>query len=82
MRTGFLSFLFLVPLGFSVAAYNPAAAWFAFVLAAILNGALSLGFSLYYHTGAVGFGLDTLYFTVLALGFTWIMAGGTNENGL
>jgi hypothetical protein len=81
MRTGFLSFLFLAPLGFSAAAYNPAAAWLAFVLAAILNGALSLGFSLYYHTGAVGFGLDTLYFTVLALGFTWIMAGGTNGNG-
>jgi hypothetical protein len=78
MRTGFLSFLFLVPLGFSAVAYNPAAAWFAFVLAAILNGALSLGFSLYYQSGAVGFALDILHFTVLTLGFTWIMTGGTN----
>jgi hypothetical protein len=82
MRTGFLSFLFLVPLGYSAAAYNPAAAWCTFVLAAILNGVFSLGFSLYYHTGLTGFGLDILHFTVMALGFTWIMAGGINGNSL
>jgi hypothetical protein len=79
MRSGFLSFLFLVPLGYTAAAYNPATGWLAFVSAAILNGGLSLGLSLRYRTG--GAGLDILYYTVTALGFTWIMAGGTGSKG-
>jgi hypothetical protein len=76
MRAGFLSFFFLVPLGYTAAAYNPALAWFAFGAAACMHGLVSLGLSMYYHTGPVGAVLDMLYFTVMTLGFTWIMAGG------
>jgi hypothetical protein len=77
MRSGFVSFLFLVPLGYSAAACNPATAWLALVSAVVINGVFSLGLSLYYQTGADGLRLDLLYDTVMALGFTWIMAGGT-----
>ena len=81
IRSGFLSFCFLIPLGYSALAYTPATAWLAFGIAASCNAVLSLGLSLYYHTGITGPGLDFLYFTVMAMGFTWIMAGGTGENG-
>jgi hypothetical protein len=77
-RNGFMSFFFLVPLGYAAAVYNPAAAWQAFVIAAILNGVLSVGFSLYYRAGMVGAGMDVLHYTVMTLGFTWIMTGGNN----
>jgi hypothetical protein len=76
IRMGALSFLFLVPLGYTAAAYNPAAAWLAFLTAAILNGGVSFGFSVYYNTGPGGLAVDVLHYTVTALGFTWIMAGG------
>jgi hypothetical protein len=83
IRIGFLSLFFLVPLGFCAAAFGPAAAWLSFVLAAFGNTVLSIGFSAGLGlTGAVlagaslaGVGLEVLFFTVLALGFTWIMAG-------
>ena len=73
MRSGFLSVLFLVPLGVS-ASISPAAAWLACVSAIIINGVLSLGIGLRYGTG--GLALELLHYTVTALGFTWIMAGG------
>ena len=71
LRTGFLSFLFLVPLGFA-AACSPALGWRAGIAAAILNTALSLGLSLFFRSQP---GPDIVCFTVLSLGFTWIMAG-------
>jgi hypothetical protein len=76
MRSGFLSFLFLVPLGFSAVASGPATAWLAFLSAALINGVLAIGTSLHYGTGGGGLVADLLYYTVMALGFTWIMAGG------
>ena len=74
MRFGFLSFLFLTPLGFA-ALYNNTSAWFTFTAAAIINGVISLVFR-----GNSGFGLDIIYFTSIAFGFTWIMAGGIGSN--
>jgi len=75
MRVGFLSFFFLVPLGVCMAAYGPAAVWLGFLFALLGNAIWSLGFSLYYGTGLMGAGTDILYFSVMSLGFTWIMAG-------
>jgi len=80
MRTGFFSLFFLVPLGFCSAAFGPVAAWNSFVFAALSNAILSIGFSIHYGSGFAGVnlaeaGLEILFFTTLALGFTWIMAG-------
>ena len=80
IRTGFLSLFFLVPLGFCAAAFGPAAAWLCFIFATLGNAVLSIGFSFRFGAGLTsagfaGIGSDVLFFTVLALGFTWIMAG-------
>jgi hypothetical protein len=80
MRTGFFSLFFLAPLGFCSAAFGPVAAWISFVFAALCNAMLSIGFSIHYGAGLASAGLtdvslEILFFTTLALGFTWIMAG-------
>jgi hypothetical protein len=75
MRTGFLAFFFLVPLGVCAVVYGPVVAWLGFMFSLIGNGILAAGFSLHYGTGLASFGLNVLYFTVLSLGFTWMMAG-------
>jgi hypothetical protein len=75
MRTGFLAVLFLVPPGFCAVAFGSAAAWLCFVLASLGNGVLAAGLSLYYGGGLPLAGQDILYFVVIVLGFTWIMAG-------
>jgi len=75
IRTGFFSLFFLVPLGFCAAAFGPAAAWLSFIFAAFGNAMLSIGFSVRYGLGLASAGLETLFFTTLALGFIWIMTG-------
>jgi hypothetical protein len=75
MRVGFLPFFFLAPLGVCAVVYGPAAAWLSFIFAILGNAAWSLGFSLRYDTGVSAAGMDILFFSVLSLGFTWIMAG-------
>jgi uncharacterized membrane protein len=75
MRFGFFSFFFLAPLGIGAAVYGPIAAWLGFVCAATGNAAWSIGFSLRHGTGLPTAGMDILFFSVLSLGFTWIMAG-------
>jgi hypothetical protein len=75
MRAGFFMFFFLVPLGLCAVVYGAAAAWRGFVFAVLGNAVVSLGFFMRYGMGMVSAGMDILYFTVLALGFTWIMAG-------
>jgi hypothetical protein len=74
MRAGFLTFFFLVPLGVCAVVFGPVAAWLGAVLATVGNGLWAAGVSLRYG-GLSHVGLDTLYFAVLALGFTWVMAG-------
>ena len=76
MRAGFFMFFFLVPLGFCAAVYGPVAAWLGAVFAVLGNGVWSAGFSMRYG-GGMNVGMDMLYFTVLVVGFTWIMAGYT-----
>jgi len=66
MRAGFLTIFFLVPLGVCAVVFGSAVAWLGAVLAVLGNGLWSAGLS---HVG-----LDTLYFAVMSLGFTWVMA--------
>ena len=75
MRMGLLSLFFLVPLGFSAAAYGAAVAWLALALAALGHGIWSAAASLGSGLGLAGLGMDMLHFAVLAAGFTWVMAG-------
>ena len=82
MRTGFFSLFFLVPMGFCAVAFGSVTAWLCFIFASLGNGVLSAGLSLYLGAGLSGAVKDTLYFTVLTLGFTWIMAGNPPENSL
>jgi hypothetical protein len=76
MRAGFFTFFFLVPLGFCAVVFGPVAAWLGAVFAVLGNGVWSAGFSMRYG-GLMNVGMDMLYFTVLVVGFTWIMAGNT-----
>jgi len=82
IRAGLLSLFFLVPLGFCAAAFGPGAAWLCFIIAAIGNAALSIGFFIRHGLDLADAGLEALFFTVLALGFTWIMAGATHAFSL
>ena len=73
MRTGLLSFCFLVPLGFISVVYSGANAWISWGAAVISNILLTL--VLYFSSGSESLGTGILYFTVLSFGFTWIMNG-------
>ena len=75
LRTGLLSFFFLVPLGYSAAAYGPSLSWLVCALAVFINAVAALGLGLYYRGGQAAIVLNILYFTVLSLSFTWVMAG-------
>ena len=75
MRSGFLAYFFLVPLGFCSTAFGPAAAWFCLVLAVLGNAVVSAGLAFYHGAALSVAAWDAVYFAVIALGFTWIMAG-------
>ena len=81
MRSGFFTFFFLLPLGLCAAAFGAAAAWKCLCIAAVGNAALSAGVSMVNNAGFTAAGLEILYFTVLALGFTWVMAGSPQKSG-
>jgi hypothetical protein len=74
MRAGFFTFFFLVPLGVCAVIFGPVAAWLGAVFAALGNGVWSAALSLRYG-GLSHIGMDMLFFAVLTLGFTWVMAG-------
>jgi hypothetical protein len=74
MQSGFLSFLFLVPLGYIAAAYTIHTARRAFAGAIGLNILLSLGLSFFSESSFSFRLLDILYHTVMSLAFFWIMA--------
>ena len=80
VRAGLLSLFFLVPLGVCAVVFGPAAAWLSVVCAVCGNAAVSAAFAAYRGAGMAGSGLSVLYFAVMSLGFTWIMAGGPPEN--
>ncbi|MHB9291616.1 hypothetical protein Holit_00694 [Hollandina sp. SP2] len=70
IHSGFLIFFFLVPLGFMAYGYNLRSAWVSALLVAGVNGIWFLLFS-----GPAAYSwLNVLYFTVMLLVFTWIVA--------
>jgi hypothetical protein len=78
MRSGALSLLFLLPLGFMAGVYNNAGIWLSWVAALAFNGIISAIPHL--RTGSSGWGYGFLFFAAESLGFTWIMAGGSRIN--
>ena len=80
VRAGLLAVFFLIPLGACAAAFGPAAAWLGAVFAVCGNGAVSAAFASYRGAGLADIGLSVLYFSVMTLGFVWIMAGSPPES--
>ena len=74
MKTGILSFLFLMPLGYAVLVSG--SIWITFFAAAAVNIVLSLVLHLNVAHN-VSLWMDIFYFTVILFMFNWIM-GGTN----
>ena len=74
MRAGFLSFFFLVPLGFISAMYGSRLAWTAWAASAIATTLVAV--TLFVRSGGEFWFSHVLYHATLSLGFTWIMAGG------
>ncbi|MDR2607998.1 MAG: hypothetical protein LBC57_06355, partial [Treponema sp.] len=78
LRSGLLSFLFLVPLGFTALTSNPQTAWAAAMAMAVFNGFLTVFFMLFSSpaagTGSLGIiGLDILVIALSSASFLWIM---------
>ncbi|MDR1898466.1 MAG: YybS family protein [Treponema sp.] len=74
MRSGFLAFFFLCPLGFVAAVYGRPSAWGASVLAAVMDLIL-LSIVIFHAGGTFGDALPGfVYFAVMILLFLWIMA--------
>jgi hypothetical protein len=74
LKTGFLSFFFLVPLGFVAYSYPNRTAWLAFLLTLIGNCFLTIAYS---AGGAVPLQAilwDIFYYAVMTFIFIWIIA--------
>ncbi|MDR2305540.1 MAG: hypothetical protein LBE10_13275 [Treponema sp.] len=78
LRSGLLSFLFLVPLGFTALTSNSQTAWAAAMVMAVFNGFLTAFFMLFSSPvagpGSFGIiGLDILVIALTSASFLWIM---------
>ena len=73
LRFGFLSLFFLIPLGYMALAYNAGSAWRACTACILANILITL--IVFSADGFTHRLLNILYFSVLTVGFTWIMAG-------
>jgi hypothetical protein len=73
-RTGFLGFLFLLPIAVVAFCYNFRSAQACAGFTVLGNGVLSLGMALVYHLPLRALLLDIFYFVVIILLFTWIVA--------
>ncbi|MDR0442174.1 MAG: YybS family protein [Treponema sp.] len=69
-NTGFLSFLFLAPLGYAALVYN--SAWLAGIIVVIINSVFLLAGRLFFR-GDAGIIKDILYLAVMSFSFVWIM---------
>jgi hypothetical protein len=74
VRTGFLSFFFLLPLGLIAFWSEAKIAWGAGILAAAISIIVSLWFYMYGNEDPVFVRWNALYFCVAVLVFTWINA--------
>lgn len=74
VRTGFLSFLFLLPVGLMAYIYQGRTAWFCAFLAVLGNGILSVGMGFIFGLDSWVPSWDILYFSVMTAAFAWIAA--------
>ena len=74
MRSGFASFLFLIPLGFITVMHDLPAAWLSWAIASLINVFATIFIFRYF--GFLPWFLNFLYFAVISAGFIWIMTGG------
>jgi len=73
MRTGFLSFFYLVPLGYAVIVSG--SYWYTFIAAALANIVICI-FSVVLSSGnSANMWIDILYLTSMFLMYTWIVGG-------
>jgi hypothetical protein len=74
IRSGFLSFFFLLPLGYAVAVCPVATARRALAAAIGFNIFITLGIGFFLTISPLSLALNALYYTLLYLFFFWIMA--------
>jgi hypothetical protein len=82
IRSGFLAFFFLVPLGYAAAVCTTTNALRALAAAIGFNIFIALGFGFFLHLSPLALTLDALYYTLLYLLFFWIMAPPERGPGL
>jgi len=73
-KLGFLSLLFLAPVGYAVLVCN--SPWLPFLSAASVNAVFIIILRLFLSGSPGNIPLEILYFTALFMGFAWIMGGG------
>jgi hypothetical protein len=81
IRSGVLSFLFLVPLGVMAYRYNPKSAWLSVLTAILGNGIFAVGLALTSSGASLPPWLEAGYFAVIMIVFTWIVAPPFREIG-
>ncbi|AEF81467.1 hypothetical protein [Leadbettera azotonutricia] len=74
IRSGFLIFFFLVPLGFLAFRFSPKTAWAGFGMAAVANFVVALISIAAGKLPGLEAAWDILYFSVMCGFFTWIVA--------
>ena len=81
IRSGFLAFLFLVPLGFVAYSYNVSSSWVSAGIALVLYSIVSIGLSMFFEDVFRHPSIDILFFTLMVAVFTWIVAAPITEFG-
>jgi hypothetical protein len=73
MRCGVFSVFFLMPLGFIALMYNSKSAWRACAASVCAHAIIVI--IIFFQAGPAFWVTNILYFIVISVGFTWIMAG-------
>ena len=74
-KVGFFSLFFLAPLGYAVLVCN--SVWLPFLSAASVNAVFLIITNLFLRGSPGNISFDILYFTILFMGFAWIMGGSS-----
>ncbi|MDR1353301.1 MAG: hypothetical protein LBK05_08465 [Treponema sp.] len=73
-RSGFLGFLFLLPLGVNAFCFNAASSRLCAFFAVLGNGIFALWAGVFLHLPFAAAAPDLVYFSVNVLGFAWVVA--------
>jgi hypothetical protein len=73
-RSGFLGFLFLLPVGVNAFCFSAASSWLCAFFAVAGNGLFALWAGSFLHLSFNALVPDVIYFSVIVLGFAWIAA--------